>query len=1141
CHQHSGPNGWFSLISFSHDPTPASCTVCHDHKRPMEPHPQGTDCKNCHTFGVWKDVANFNHPDNLSSCNLCHDDGSSAFAIQKRGRPAAPHPQGGRDCIDCHTASFPMTWANRITLYDHLPKPTNCSNCHDGVDAGAQTSNRGRPATPHTQTGNCADCHTFNNWNVVITVDHSDPDNINSDCNSCHSAQKPVAPHPTSNECKTCHSFPAWNQLKQYNHDPTPTTCKGCHDGQNPLSLNQKGRPPIPHPQGGTDCNQCHTYPLWKPVIAFNHLPEPESCASCHTGTNATLPKLGRPTRVTHPQLGDCKGCHTYDNWADANPTSYNHLPTPTSCAGCHETETRLDRPALPHPATGECITCHQFPSWTPATQFSHDPKPVSCNGCHEGKSPLADKQKGRPIAPHPQGQRDCIDCHDFPSWGPPITFDHLPTPTSCNACHNDRSPFAFKQKGRPALPHPQTRDCIDCHAFNTWTPTTFDHNPNPTTCTACHANRSALDLKQKGPPGGSHPLNRDCNECHTYNNWTERTVPFDHQPAPQTCISCHVTNNLIQQVLPKLGRTLRTDTGVNHSLVTNCASCHTFNSWTNVATYTHDNPPPTECTSCHETNNASPLTTPKLGRPTRPEHPAAGDCINCHTFSNWSNVTSFDHVGVNNCNECHNDNSQAAMVNRGRPALPHPGNDRDCKDCHTYNSWKPPVSYDHNPLPETCNDCHNSQSPLAVKQKGRPFAPHPQGNRDCVDCHTYDSWKPPVTFDHDPTPASCNSCHDQGQLASAPKQKGRPAAPHPQGGRDCISCHSTSTWTPPQSYDHIPLSTDCFNCHVTNNAAPNALPKLGKPTRPTHTTSNACNTCHVYTGGWSNISNFNHTGATSCNICHESARPLTPHPQTTDCATCHTNPSWVPASTPFNHTPTPESCRGCHENGTRQDRPILPHPQAGECNNCHSTTAFEPVVQYTHNPEPATCQNCHTGVDVGGNKRGRPTTPHPQSGDCNACHQYATDSWLPLKAFTHLPLPNSCNGCHSGDRPASGDHNYPNESTGNNKPNPTGYNAADPTSPGTRHYVGNNQSGEEMDCAKCHRTPAQSGQNTWNNFRHNTPRARSCLPCHYVRKDPDGNDTETWDKHSGNRRGASMRGFGNCYNCHDRGKSWDE
>lgn len=469
CHQPDGPQGWFNLVAFDHSSADASsCVRCHEHKKPRYPHPQTGDCVSCHTYNVWKNVPNFNHPQDLTSCNLCHDDGSSHLAPSKKGRPPAPHPQGGRDCFECHNTDV---WSNRKTTFDHNPKPPNCVGCHSGTATPAPKA--GRPALPHTQTGQCISCHNYPSWNSVISFDHSDP-GITS-CNGCHSAARPVDPHPQGGDCITCHSFPSWFNLKQYDHNPTPTSCQGCHDGQNPHSTKQRGRPALPHPQGGGDCNSCHTYPNWTPTIGYDHNPSPQSCAGCHVGTNPTPPKMGRPTRGDHPQSGDCASCHTYPNWGDANPTNFNHLPTPTSCNGCHS----ASRPAAPHTQTGDCASCHSFPNWSQLNSFNHTGV-TQCASCHQADAGT-NNLYSYPIGNQPPGNSN--------NWG---TGHYIGQ--DCGACHRPTTTaggsWVFDEDNHT---NPFLQYCLPCHYNSSADPSglavhgmSFPY-ANGGTCTSCH------------------------------------------------------------------------------------------------------------------------------------------------------------------------------------------------------------------------------------------------------------------------------------------------------------------------------------------------------------------------------------------------------------------------------------------------------------------------------------------------------------------------------------------------------------------------------------------------------------------------------------------------------------------------------
>ena len=108
----------------------------------------------------------------------------------------------------------------------------------------------------------------------------------------------------------------------------------------------------------------------------------------------------------------------------------------------------------------------------------------------------------------------------------------------------------------------------------------------------------------------------------------------------------------------------------------------------------------------------------------------------------------------------------------------------------------------------------------------------------------------------------------------------------------ECVSCHATKSSCGAVTYI---IETDCAACHVD--------------TDPHHTPV-----------------------PSTCASCHESERPADPHPQSSDCTFCHSNPggSWQFAT--YNHTPDTTSCTLCHES----ERPADPHPQTRDCSECH-------------------------------------------------------------------------------------------------------------------------------------------------------------------------------------------------------------
>jgi len=138
--------------------------------------------------------------------------------------------------------------------------------------------------------------------------------------------------------------------------------------------------------------------------------------------------------------------------------------------------------------------------------------------------------------------------------------------------------------------------------------------------------------------------------------------------------------------------------------------------------------------------------------------------------------ITRINHAGVvANCFSCHNGALAAGKGPR------HIASNNSCENCHTTLAWIP-AHFDHRGVTATCASCHNGAA-----APGKPTR-HIQTNQDCSACHGTIAWAP-ATFNHTGINATCQSCHNG--IAATAKQIG-----HIPTTRDCGSCHSTLNWT---------------------------------------------------------------------------------------------------------------------------------------------------------------------------------------------------------------------------------------------------------------------------------------------------------------------------------------------------------
>ena len=521
--------------------------------------------------------------------------------------------------------------------------------------------------------------------------------------------------------------------------------------------------------------------------------------------------------------------------------------------------------------------------------------------------------------------------------------------------------------------------------------------------------------------------------------------------------------------------------------------------------------------------------------------------CENCHTYTAWKPIRAipeFDHnktpyplrgMHVNvGCTACHTKlvftdvgkscNACHADIHRGQ-------NGKNCESCHTVKGWKvdlQAINQHTSRFPllgahatAQCDDCHVGAasgrfiglstlcSSCHAKDAQRSFLDHSQFPKDCILCHSMDSWFG-AKFDHLKftgfaltgmhATLECTACHIGGKF------KGTPA--------NCYSCHSKDyNGTTNPSHVQARFPQDCAICHSTAtwaNATFDHARFTGYPLTGMHATL-ACTSCHVN-------NQYNNT-PTACSSCHMNDYNGTTNPNhkaagfPTDCSICHSTSRWSPAS--FNHAATGFALTGAHA--------------SLQCSACHINNNFTKLnpacsschmaqYQSTTNPNhaaagfPTDCSVCHTTVSWAGATFNHANTGWPLTGahinvPCTSCHINNVFAGTPTE----------CYACHKADF------------TGTTNPNHVA--AAFPTTCQTCHttvswagatfnhtwfpiYSGAH-AGQWTSCADCHVNPS--------NFA-----VFSCITCHT-------HDRSNTDPHHTDVRGYTYTAT-SCYSCHANG-----
>ncbi len=485
------------------------------------------------------------------------------------------------DCKDCHNKEHIERQEIRDKLFTYLGLSTECLSCHDDYHRGELSTNcidchdyqafSPAPKFDHDQTQfklvgahrsvDCIQCHA--------QEDTGDPPYRQysgiafQHCTACH---EDVHQGKFGTNCTDCHNQNAFNEIsgrKQFDHNATNfplvgqhqfLDCFECHDRQ------QEGRDMFEDYKGaaidqcttchedvhqdrfGQNCQKCHSEASFKnvPEDMFDHnltdypllgKHQTVDCASCHIADDKTTPMAHDACVDCHEDYHrgelsdnnsprDCASCHDVDGFEytsysieDHNQSQFvltgAHLATPcfvchlqdeqrwqfrnigTECVDCHEDihEGFIDPKYYPK---ADCESCHTTEHWADIN-FDHDRTQFALEGKHRNV--------------------DCAACHfeQTKDQQKPIQrFKNLSM--ECTQCHEDVHRGQFEDLGGT--------QCTNCHGFDDWSASQFDHD------------------QTQFPLEGAH-ANLECNACHKP-YLSQGTEYILYKIKNFECIDCH-------------------------------------------------------------------------------------------------------------------------------------------------------------------------------------------------------------------------------------------------------------------------------------------------------------------------------------------------------------------------------------------------------------------------------------------------------------------------------------------------------------------------------------------------------------------------------------------------------------------------
>jgi hypothetical protein len=281
-----------------------------------------------------------------------------------------------------------------------------------------------------------------------------------------------------------------------------------------------------------------------------------------------------------------------------------------------------------------------------------------------------------------------------------------------------------------------------------------------------------------------------------------------------------------------------------------------------------------------------------------------------------------------------------------------------ECSTCHTGGIFKG--------TPKNCAGCHANGTRVAATPMTSNHVPTTAA---CETCHFSTITFSGTRFNHGTiAPGTCTTCHN-GRISQGKPSNHNSAA---QTTFNCEQCHRTHAWFP-APFNHVAISPGSCEaqCHRTGSFA------TGRPS--SHSTglkaTSTCDTCHRFSSWFPTF--YNHTAvvAGSCLNCHNGVSATGKPSNHTGaklllaCDSCHNSSAWLPAS--YKHLGAiPGGCLSCHA----AQRPTS-HAARGytaSCDACHSIGA-----QWTFNHSlqqgKHTCNSCHS--------------KHHNSEPCDNCH----------------------------------------------------------------------------------------------------------------------------------------------------------
>jgi len=478
--------------------------------------------------------------------------------------------------------------------------------------------------------------------------------------------------------CSTCHT--TGYDANSHQWVDNSVTCEACHGAG------------LQHVEAADDAGgRVDAEELLEIQSAIITMPEPSTCATCHTQLTAgascedaihcTMGAYDAWEISPHAQQDDeneyllaCSGCHSVHNDDNTFPNLLIESPENT-CVACHDTNAESlisgavivdnieGKPSAHYDEGVTCESCHNVHS---VLSIPEDQTlDTTCTNCHTDLTQnsirdFADGAQEKVTAR--LEQIDSILGSDAPEW----------VQTVVDVIHNDGSGgihnFAYVSRLLNAV---ELELGIRTAQLVTNMPSITASDP--TECAECHSD--VHDMWQESPHANAS-LSQTFQQAYAENG------------QQSYCMSCHAS-----------GYDATTQTYVFEGVV--CSTCHTVEGSEHPPSPVSVDNSSESCGRCHSGEHS-----PEYNEWLVSDHSTFNiDCVDCHVaHDNSLRLGSVNET----CADCHTDAMNDEV---------HMGDDMDCVDCHMTRTDKSGEVIHHTMFfdPKTCAECHGDIHTLQI------------------------------------------------------------------------------------------------------------------------------------------------------------------------------------------------------------------------------------------------------------------------------------------------------------------------------------------------------------------------------------------------------------------------------------------